>query len=189
MYAWVSFLLDSPSAPFLPEYVKYFWIKLKIWCSFTLRTLLGISLQIQSSVKSLNDFSSRWHLIAALKHPTERLPNWVFFWLMTQNHKQNEVYILFLQLKVLSFHIDQIANICWITEKTREFQKNIDFCFIDYAKPLTMWIIKNCGKFLEMGIPDHLTCLLYADLEATVRTGHGNTDWFQIGKGVCQGCM
>ena len=108
---------------------------------------------------------------------------------MTQNHKQNEVYILFLQLKVLSFHIDQIANICWITEKTREFQKNIDFCFIDYAKPLTMWIIKNCGKFLEMGIPDHLTCLLYADLEATVRTGHGNTDWFQIGKGVCQGCM
>ena len=91
----MSFLLNSPSAPFLPEYVKSFWIKLKPWCSFTLRTLLGISLQNQSSVKSLNDFSSRWHLIAALKGPTGRLPNWVFFWLMTQSHKQNEVYVYF----------------------------------------------------------------------------------------------
>jgi len=144
---WVSFLLDSPSAPFLPEYVKSFWIKLKPWCSFTLRTLLGISLQNQSSVKSLNDFSPRWHLIAALKDPTGRLPNWVFFWLMTQSHKQNEVYILFLQLKVFPFHVDQIANICWITEKAREFQKNIYFCFIDHAKPLTVWIMTNCGKF------------------------------------------
>ena len=72
-------------------------------------------------------------------------------------------------------------------EKAREFQKNIYFCFIDYAKA---WIMTNCRKFLKMGIPDHLICLLrnlYAGQEATVRTGHGTTDWFQIGKGVRQG--
>ena len=87
---------------------------------------------------------------------------------------------------------DQIANIHWITEKARKFQKSIYFCFIDYAKAFTVWITTNCGNFLEMGIPDHLTCLLrnvYADQEATVRTGHGTTDWFQIGKGVHQGCI
>ena len=87
---------------------------------------------------------------------------------------------------------DQIANIHWIMEKAREFQKNIYFCFIDYAKHLTVWITINWKILKEMGIPDHLTCLLrnlYADQEATVRTGHGTTDWFQIGKGVCQGCI
>ena len=75
---------------------------------------------------------------------------------------------------------DQVANICWIIEKAREFQKNTYFCFIDYAKALTVWITINYGKFLkEMGIPDHLTCLLrnlYAGQEATVRTGHETTD-------------
>ena len=87
---------------------------------------------------------------------------------------------------------DQIANIRWIIEKAREFQKNIYFCFMTTLKPLTVWITTNCGKFLEMGIPDHLICLLrnlYAGQEATVRTGHGTMDWFKIGKGVCQGCM
>ena len=87
---------------------------------------------------------------------------------------------------------DQIANICWIMKKAREFQKNIYLCFIDYAKPLTVWITANWAILKEMGIPDHLTCLLrnlYAGQEATVRTGHGTTDWFQIGKGVCQGCI
>ena len=71
-------------------------------------------------------------------------------------------------------------------------QKNIYFCFIDYAKALTMWITINCGKFWKRGIPDHLTCLLrnlYVGQEATVRTGHETTDWFQIGKGVHQGCI
>ena len=85
---------------------------------------------------------------------------------------------------------DQIANIRWIMDKAREFQKNIYFCFIDYAKAF-VWITTNCGKFLEMGITDHLTCLLrnmHADQEATVRTGHGTTDWFQTGKGERQGC-
>ena len=88
---------------------------------------------------------------------------------------------------------DQIANICWIIEKAREFQKNIYFCFIDYAKAFD-WVDHNkLWKILkEMGIPDHLTCLLrnlYAGQEATVRTGHGTTHWFQIGKGVPQGCI
>ena len=134
--------------------------------------------------------------------------------------------------------------ICWIIEKAREFQKNICFCFVDYAKafycvdhnklwkilnetgtpdylicllrnlkkqqnsrktstsasltmlkPLTVWITTNWKILQEMGIPDHLTCLtclprnLYAGQEATVRTGHGTTNWFQIGKGVCKGCI
>ena len=86
---------------------------------------------------------------------------------------------------------DQIANICWIMEKAREFQENIYFCFIDYAKAFDSVDHNKMWKILrEMGIPDHLTCLLrnlHADQEATVRTGHGTTDWFQIGKGVHQG--
>ena len=86
---------------------------------------------------------------------------------------------------------DQIANIRWITEKAREFQKNISFCFIDYAKAFDCVDHNKLWKILkEMGIPDHLTCLLgnlYAGEEATVRTGHGTTHWFQIGKAVRQG--
>ena len=88
---------------------------------------------------------------------------------------------------------DQIANICLITEKKREFQKNIYFCFIDYAKAFDSVDHNKLWKILqEMEIPDHLTCLLrnlYAGQEATVRIGHGTTDWFQIGKGVHQGCI
>ena len=86
---------------------------------------------------------------------------------------------------------DQIANIHWIMEKAREFQKNIYFCFIDYAKAFECVDHNKLWKILrEMGIPDHLSCFLrnlYAGQEATLRTGHGTTDWFQIGKGVCQG--
>ena len=81
---------------------------------------------------------------------------------------------------------DLIASICWIMEKAREFQKNIYFCFIDYAKAFDCVGHNKLWKILkEMGIPDHLTCLLrnlYAGQEATVRTGHGTTDWFQIGR-------
>ena len=88
---------------------------------------------------------------------------------------------------------DQIVNICWIIEKAREFHKNIYFCFIDYAKAFDCVDHNKLWKILnEMGIPDHLTCLLrnlYAGQEATVRTGHGTRDWFQIEKGVCQGCI
>ena len=81
---------------------------------------------------------------------------------------------------------DQIANICWIMERAREFQKNIYFCFIDYAKAFDCVDHNKLWKILkEMEIPDHLTCLLrnlYAGQEATVRIRHGKTDWFQIGK-------
>ena len=86
---------------------------------------------------------------------------------------------------------DQIASIPWIIERAGKFQKNIYFSFIDYAKAFA-WIIVNWKIFKDMGIPDHLTCLLrnlYAGQEATVRTGHGTMDWFQIGKGVLQGCI
>ena len=88
---------------------------------------------------------------------------------------------------------DQIANIHWIMEKAREFQKNIYFCFIDYVKAFDCVDHNNLWKILkEMGIPDHLTCLLRnldAGQEATVLTGQGTTDWLQIGKGVHQGCL
>ena len=85
---------------------------------------------------------------------------------------------------------DQIASICWIIEKAREFQKNVYFCFIDYAIAFDCVNHNKLWKILkDMGIPDHLICLLrnlYAGQKATVRTGHVTTDWFQIGKGVCQ---
>ena len=88
---------------------------------------------------------------------------------------------------------DQFAKICWIIKKARDFQKNIFFCFIDYAKAFDCVDHKKLWKILkEMRIPDYLTCLLtnlYAGQEATVRTGHGIIDWFQIRKGVCQGCI
>ena len=88
---------------------------------------------------------------------------------------------------------DQIANNYWIIEKAREFQKTIYFSFIDYAKAFDCVAHKKLWKILkEMGIPDHLTCLLrnlYAGQEATVSTGHGTTDWFQIGKRVCHSCI
>ena len=89
---------------------------------------------------------------------------------------------------------DQIANICWIVKKAREFQKNIYFYFIDYAKAFDC--VDHSGQLWTilkvMGISHHLNCLLrnlYAGQEATVRTGHGTTDWFQIGKGELQGCI
>ena len=87
----------------------------------------------------------------------------------------------------------QIANIRWIIEKAKEFQKNIYFCFIDYAKAFDCVDHDKLWKILQdMGMPDHLTCLLgilYTGQEATVRTEHGTTDWFQIGNGVRQGCI
>ena len=105
------------------------------------------------------------------------------------NHKLPDVQARFRKGKGTR---DQIANICWIIKKAREFQKNIYFCFIDYAKAFDC-VDHNTWKIpLEMGIPDHLTCLLrnlYAGQEAAVRTGHGTTDWFQIGKGVRKGCI
>ena len=113
------------------------------------------------------------------------------------NKRENIIWAWFIKCRGAR---DQIANICWIIKKTREFQKNIDFCFIDYAKGFHCVDHSKLWEIVyEMGLPDHLTCLpdhltcllrnLYAGQEATVRTGHGTTDWFQIGKGVCQGCI
>ena len=88
---------------------------------------------------------------------------------------------------------DQIANICWIIKKVTEFQKNIYFSFIDYAKVFDCVENNKVWKILkEMGIPDHPTCLLrnlYAGKDATLRTSHGTIDWYQIGKGIHQGCI
>ena len=88
---------------------------------------------------------------------------------------------------------DQIANICWIIKKVKEFQKNIYFFYIDYAKAFDFVDHSKLWKMLkEMGIPDYLSCLLrnlHAGQEATVRTGHGRAEWFQMRKGVCQGCI
>ena len=87
---------------------------------------------------------------------------------------------------------DRIANTRWIIEKAREFQKNIYFCFIDYAKAFDCVDHSKLENSEKMGIPDHLTCLLrnmYAGQESTVRTGHGTTDWFQMGKGFHQDCI
>ena len=88
---------------------------------------------------------------------------------------------------------DQIANIYWIIEKAKELQKNIYFCFIDYAEAFDCVDHNKLWKILkEMGIQGHLTCLLrnlYAGQEAKVRIGHGTTDWFQVRKGICQGCI
>ena len=88
---------------------------------------------------------------------------------------------------------NQIANICWIIKKAKEFQKNIYFCSIDYSNTFDCVDHNKLWKILkEMGLPDYLACLLrnlYAGQEATIRTRHGTTDWFQIGKGACQGCI
>ena len=118
------------------------------------------------------------HMLVMLKILQARLQQYV-------NHELPDVQAGFRKGRGIR---DKIANICWITEKARQFQKNIYFCFTDYAKAFDCVHHNKLWKILrEMGIPDHLTCLLrnlYAGQEATVKTGHGTTDWFQIGKGV-----
>ena len=107
-----------------------------------------------------------------------------------ENHKLPDIQAGFRKSRGTR---DKIANICWIMEKAGEFQKSIYFCFLDNTKAFDCVDHNKLWKILkEMGIPDHLTCLLrnlYADQEATVRTGHGTTDWFQIAKGVPQSCI
>ena len=118
-----------------------------------------------------------------LKIPQARLQKYM-------NHELPDVQVGFRKGRGTR---DQIANICWIIKKIRQFQKSIYFWFIDYAKTFDYLYHNKLWKVLKgMGIPDHLTCLLrnlYAGQEATVSTGHGTMDWFQIEKGVCQGCM
>ena len=135
---------------------------------------------------------SNYHTVALISHTTSKVMLKIFQDRLQQyvNWELSDVQAGFRKGRGTR---DQIANTCWIIEKAREFQKNIYFCFIDYAKAFDCVDHNKLWKILkEMGIPDHLTYLLrnlYAGQEATVRTGHGTTDWFQIGKGVCQGCI
>ena len=134
---------------------------------------------------------SNYHTVALISHASKvklkirqaRLPQYV-------NWELPEVQAGFRKGRGTR---DQIANIHWIIKNPRAFQKNIYFCFIDYAKAFDYMDHHKLWKILqEMGIPGHLTCLLrnlYAGYEATFRTGHGTTDWFQIWKGVRQGCI
>ena len=134
---------------------------------------------------------SNYHTIALISHASKvklkilqaRLQQYV-------NYECPEVQVGFRKGRGTR---DQVTNICWIIKKAREFQKNIYFFFIDYTNAFNCVDHSKPWKILkEMGIPDNLTCLLinlYAGQEATVRTGHGTTDWFQIGKGVCQACI
>ena len=145
----------------------------------------------QSLRKAMSKICSNYYTIILISHTSKvmlkilqaRLPQYV-------NQKILDVQTGFRKGRR---NRDQIANIHWIIGKAREFQKNIYFCFIDYTKALDCVDHNKLWKILkEMGIPDHLTCLLRnldAGQEATVRTGHGTTDWFQIGKGVHQGCI
>ena len=131
---------------------------------------------------------SSYHTIALISHASKVLLK--ILQARLQQYMNYELPVIQTGFRKGKGTRDQIVNICWIIEKAREFQKNTYFCFIDYAKAFD-WITINWKILKEMGIPDHLTCLLrniYAGQEATVRTGH-ETDWFQIGKGVHQGCI
>ena len=152
-------------------------------------TGLGKSVFIPTPKKGNAKECSSYHTIALISHASKvmlkilqaRLQRYV-------NHELPDVQAAFTKGRGTR---DQIANIRWITEKAREFQKNIYFCFIDYGKTFDSVHYNKLWKILqEMVIQDHLTCLLrnlYAGQEATVRTGHGTTDWLQTGKGVHQG--
>ena len=134
---------------------------------------------------------SNYHAIALISHTSKVMLK--ILQARLQQYVNQEFQMYKLGLKKGRGTRDQIVNICWIVEKAREFQKNIYFSFTDYAKASDCVDHNKLWKILkEMGMPDHLTCLLrnlYAGQEATVRTGHGTTDLFQIGKGVHQGCI
>ena len=134
---------------------------------------------------------SNYHIIALISHTSKVMLN--ILQARLQQNMNREFPDVQAGFKKGRGTRDQIANIRWIMEKAREFQKNIYFCFIDYAKAFNCVGYNKLWKILkEMGIPDHLTGLLrnlYACQEATVRTGHGTTNWFQIGKEVRQGCI
>jgi len=134
---------------------------------------------------------SNYRTIALISHASRVMLKILQAWLQQYvNHELPDVQAGFRDSRGTR---DQIANIHWIIKKAREFQKNIYFCFLDYAKAFDCVDHNKLWKILkEMGILDHLTCLLrnlYAGQEATVRTGHGTTDWFQIGKGLHQSCI
>ena len=134
---------------------------------------------------------SNYHTIALISHASKVMVKILQVRLLQYvNHELPDVQAGFRKSRGTR---DPAANICWIMEKAREFQKNIYFCFIDCPKAFDCVDHNKLWKIIrEMGLQDHLTCLLRnldAGQEATVRTGHGTTDWFQIGKGVCQSCI
>ena len=134
---------------------------------------------------------SNYHTIALISHASKVMLKILQAWL--QQYMNREIPDVQTGFRKGRGSRDQIATIHWITEKARKFHNNVYFYFIDYAKAFDCVNHNKLWKILqEMGKPDHLTCLLrnlYAGQEAPVRTGHGTTDWFQIGKGVCQGCI
>ena len=134
---------------------------------------------------------SNYHTIALISHASQVILKILQSRLQQyMNHELPDVQAAYRKGRGIR---DQIANILWIMEKAREFHKNVYFCFIDYAKAFDyVDHSKLCKIQKEMGIGDHLTCLLgklYAGQEATVRTGHGTTDWFQVGTREHQGCI
>ena len=141
------------------------------------------------SVRTNAKECSNYHTIALISHPSKVMLK--ILQARLQQYVNREFPDVQADFRKGRGTRDQIVNNLWIMEKSREFQKNIYFCFIDYAKAFDCGDHNKLWKILkEMGIPDHLTCLfrnLYAGQEATVRTGHGTTDWFQIGKEVHQG--
>ena len=134
---------------------------------------------------------SNYHTVALISHSSKVILK--IFQARLQQYMNCELPDVQAEFRKCRGTRDQIANIRWIIKKAREFQKNIYFCFIDYAKDFDHVDHNKLWKILqEVGIPDHLMCLLknlYAGQEAAVRTGHGTTDWFQIRKVVCQGCI
>ena len=141
----------------------------------------------KGSAKECSNYST----IALISHASKIMLKILQVWLQSTWTKNFQVFKL--DLEKAEEPRDQIANIRWVIKRAREFQKNIYFCFVDYAKAFDCVDHNKLWKILkEMGIPDHLICLLwnlYAGQEAPVRTRHGTTDWFQIGKGVHQGCI
>ena len=130
---------------------------------------------------------SNYHTIALISHASEVMPQ--ILQARLQQYVNCELPDVQARFRKGRETNDQIVNICWIIKKAGEFQKNVYFCFIDYAKAFDCVDHSKLWKILKkMGIPDHLTCLLrnlYAGQEATVRNRRGTTDWFQIRKGVC----
>ena len=165
----------------LPSIRQQIW-KTHLWPQSCKRSLF-IPIPKKGKAKECSNYRTIAHISHASKVMLKILQAWLQQYM---NRKLPDVQAGFR--KGIGIR-DQIANIPWIIDKTRAFQKNTYFCFIDYAKAFDCVDQNKVWKILkEMGISDHLTCLLrnlYAGQEATVRTGHRQTDWFQVGKGVC----
>ena len=137
------------------------------------------SVFIPNPKKSNTKECSNYHTVALISHACKVMLK--ILQAMLQQYVNCEIIDVQAGFRKVRGTRNQIANICWIIEKAREFQTSTS-ASLTMLKPLTVWITTNWKILQEMGISDHLTCLLYADQETTVRTGHGTIDWFQIGK-------